>query len=92
MESNLLTLANLLTACFGMFVCACRMGKMTRHTKPIIRWQYVIWFTGLAASAIGWTYADTTTLPQFVPTLAIVIHLSAGFAVWRHGVPYYALK
>lgn len=94
MDSDQVLIILNLAVCFaGVFICACRLSHMDpRHTKPAIRYAYVLWLPVFVASALSWTHSEPPTVEQFMLGTAILLNLLSGIQVWRNGVPVYAVR
>ncbi|MGL4573835.1 MAG: hypothetical protein ACRCV9_03500 [Burkholderiaceae bacterium] len=72
----------------GICICICRARLMSNSTtKPVIRFQYVMWattLTGLMFAAPG--------LPTTGSAACLVAALYAGLGAWKEGLPNYAKR
>lgn len=86
-------IANLAVCMTGVFICACRLEHMIGHpTKRAIYLTYATLVPAFVSSALSWTYDGPPTIAQLILGGVVVAQLMAGMAVWRHGVPAYALE
>lgn len=84
---------NFLVCLVGLWVCAVRMGRMSRRTtKLTIRVQYAVWSALFTASAISWTHDDPASLTQLFMTAGVLGHLLLGADAWRYGPPPYTIR
>jgi hypothetical protein len=74
----------------AIIMCSCRLGtKMSKETtKPIIRFQYVMWL-GLAMFLLIVRPLDYT---HIVMSGALLLHMLITFPAWRSGQPKHAIK
>lgn len=92
-DKVLITL-NLLLCMGGAFVCICRMGMMSgRHTKKVVRGQYVSLFMGfLVSGGSYWLFEAPANFAQIMFGAAVVSFLLLGWGVWKDGAPLYTMR
>jgi len=84
----MLILANLGACLFGIYICLCRMAKMSAsETKPIIRAQYTVWVMVFSASGISWIYGYPATPIQILMAAGILAFFALSVGAWRFGAP-----
>ena len=70
----------------GVVAMACRVAKMSLHTREMVAWQHIQMGMGFAATPVVWYFADAAWALLMLAA-SMVVYVLMGTSRWRDGAP-----